>query len=142
MNRSTKFALLALLALTLAACVAPSQPPEEPQMCTLMACVDTLEVRVINPPALPYWVTVRADGQEFLIACEEETEASEATLGKDCENGVFTLFEFSPEMASVEIGWAAGGIIIDAIPDYETFRPNGPGCDPECRSGVVSVELP
>ncbi len=142
MHTKLTFALLALLALTLAACVAPSQPPEEPQMCTLMACVDTLEIRVINPPALPYWVTVRADGQEFLIACEEETEASEAPLGMDCENGVFTLFEFSPEQVSVEIGWAAGGVTFEVAPDYENFRPNGPGCDPECRSGVATVELP
>lgn len=139
MKHSTLLFGFALL-LLLAAC-APSAP-EEPQACTLMGCIDTLEIRVINPPDLPYWVTVRADGQEFLIACEEETEASEATMGTDCENGVFTLFEFSPEMVSVEIGWAAGGIIIDATPEYETFRPNGPGCEPECRSGVVTVELP
>lgn len=136
--------LKTLFFLTLLAALAACAPaaPEEPQACTLMGCVNTLRIEITNAPAMPYWVTVRADGQEFYLACEEGVDTSGLQGEMDCENGIFTLFDFAPEAASIEIGWAAGGLTIDAIPEYETFRPNGPDCEPECRNGLVKVELP
>jgi hypothetical protein len=98
--------------------------------CTLIGCNDGLNVTVTSALQQDYSVTVKS-GTETLrtFTCQ---------AGQPC----FTFIDNqTPASVTVQIATNAGTVSRSYTPQYTTSRPNGPGCDPECRQATVTVNL-
>lgn len=104
--------------------------------CSDVACIDLLQVRVLG--ALP---------DTFAIDVEVPGEGT-ATLACpgacfDGTGGKYFFLESTPGTVVVTVRGADGGSIAsqEFTPRYEDFRPNGPGCLPVCRNGIVALTI-
>ena len=78
--------------------------------------------------------------ESITVQCFESD--SQEFLNSSCENNGATFESFSPSEVTLSVYWD-DKIKTEMIePLYETFRPNGAGCEPECRNGSLSIELP
>ncbi|HBR68475.1 MAG TPA: hypothetical protein DEA55_03770 [Rhodospirillaceae bacterium] len=128
-----------------------------PEMaCTEMACIDGLVLNV-HPDRtwLPgnYEFTFKLDGREVhcmgalpLKSCEvgpsvqcdgEGVQITESGCAMPPETHGFGSITFSEAPAAVDIRIVHEGNVLaerSISPAYETVRPNGPECEPSCRS--------
>ncbi|MBI3158567.1 MAG: hypothetical protein HYZ26_03080 [Chloroflexi bacterium] len=141
MKSAFKLTAFALLVALLAACSRNSEEPE-PQACTLIGCVNSIELRLESELTYPFTVSIRGGEDSFRFVCEEPTSQIPTGIPAtgDCQAGIFTMFNFSPVSIDVTVEWPASSQSVTVEPDYETFRPNGPGCEPECRYGIVTIQ--
>jgi len=133
--------------LLLAGCTLGQRPPQAP-VCTLIGCGNTLEVRLVGAH-VPTDFTLTLDaasGEHVRVRCTEGTAEFEppeaARWTPACPAGGVSFFNFAPQGISVAVEWADGQVVQELEPRYATSQPNGPECEPTCRSGAVEVIIP
>ena len=115
------------LILWLAACAGNQEPQ---RACTLIGCNDGLNVTVNSALQQNISVTVKSGAQTLhTFTCSP---------GQPC---VSFLDNQTPSNITVQVTTSAGTISRDYTPEYKVSRPNGPGCDPECRQATVTVSV-
>jgi hypothetical protein len=50
--------------------------------------------------------------------------------------------QFLPEEISIVIQWGTFTTTVKSHPEYESYRPNGPECEPECFEAFFTIDLP
>lgn len=121
--------LAACLALVTAACTSATQE----QACTLIGCSDGLVVRVDGAPEGMTTIEVKRPFRSpMVLTC----------TGPDhCAGGV----QFEGQTPAHAIITVTSGDRVKSVETdlaYGKHRPNGPGCEPECRQATVTVVLP
>ena len=98
-----------------------------PLVCTESGCENGLSVTVPSAVATPFRV-------------EAFVSRGGAVYAQTCSAAPCVVFftEFTPAQVSVDV-IAGGDTVTRAFtPAYARFRPNGTGCDPECRIATVT----
>lgn len=103
------------------------------RVCTEIGCSDGISVQVSDQ---------RPDSISISIFRNQDTEpiASRQCTEPDQSCVLFAAGE-TPDNVSVEIGWEGGAFRETFSPQYEEFRPNGPGCPPTCRMASIDIDL-
>jgi hypothetical protein len=133
-----------ILVLLLAFLASPFSPTH---LCTLMSCLDSLELTLVAEPPHEYTVKVIAtnSGQTRRVTCVPgESRASYPDVTSEaaiCDQGKVTFLDFAPEEVSIQVIWQEGNYNFTGQATYDSFRPNGRFCPPECRRGKLSVDL-
>jgi hypothetical protein len=120
--------------------------------CTLIGCgIDGLVIDLTGPDGddLPdgAYVVSATDGAETL-RCEFDVPAGQAeptcyVAELQGFGGDVTFYGSAPATTTITVtrdGVTVGGADAVAV-DYDVTYPNGPDCDPGCRSGLVVVEV-
>jgi hypothetical protein len=103
---------------------------QEPRACTLIGCNDGLNVTVVSTLQQNLTVTVKS-GTETL-------HTFTCVAGQPC---MAFIDNKTPANVTVQIATPAGTTAHNYTPTYSVSRPNGPGCDPECRQATVTVNV-
>ncbi len=169
-GRLTRLVLPALLA-ALPACAAKSPAndpvPNDPggKMCTKMGCVSGLHVnfaKVTPWTAGAYTFALELDGAAVtctgalpLPACDQgpalrcdvegKVQIGESGCALPPEQHGFSDIQIFGEPAKVKLTIKREDQQLhsgELAPTYVTVQPNGPGCEPECRSANAEVALP
>ena len=133
-----------LLVLLLAFLASPFSPTH---LCTLMSCLDSLELTLKAEPPHEYTVKVIAtsSGETRRVTCVPgESRASYPDVTTEaaiCDQGKVTFLAFAPEEVSVQVTWQGGNYNATGQPTYDSFRPNGRFCPPICQQGKLQVDL-
>jgi hypothetical protein len=101
--------------------------------CTEIGCNDGLSVDLTGN--VPTSGTVEA---EDLDSGEIRSEAIQVIQGT--ANIFFA--EFTPTNVTVRVMDDSVLASVDVAPTYETARPNGPDCPPECSQARLSINVP
>ena len=104
-----------------------------PVTCTEIGCAGGLTVLFATTPQGDVHVEALAEG--------ETTPRTFDCTGSGCSAGARFL-NFSPAHVVVTVTTDAGSQQFDLRPQYQTSRPNGPRCEPVCRSAQITVTLP
>lgn len=112
---------LALLVPLLAGC------RDAGRACTLIGCYDGLSVTVPSAAAVPFRV-------------EAYVASGGARYAQTCNAAPCVAFfpAFLPQTVTIAVITGTDTASRRFAPVYTVTRPNGPGCDPECRSGSVT----
>lgn len=147
---------LALLGLTLVACVPGAQSSGSPaaRPCTEIGCVSGFSVELERPGPWStgrYRVEVSGDASgvcevDLLLACERPTRCSGPAGVVNVVMSGCALGPGQQALSQVSVNGAPGTITVTVMQDdrqlgrgtffpvYQTSQPNGPGCDPICRT--------
>jgi hypothetical protein len=102
--------------------------------CTLVDCeVNGLTVRVEGTLPTVYMVTVSSPN--------EEARSRVCWTPAHCVGGAVHFAGYSPAEVSITVEWEDGTATATAEPTYQVFRPNGPDCEPVCRTATITVQL-
>ena len=115
-----KFSIPACLVLLLSGC-------DGNQVCTLIGCYDGLSVTLASPPTTPFRVEayVLAGGSRYAQTCS----------ATPC----YVFFPgFTPATVRIDVIAGTDTVTREFTPAYVLNRPNGAGCDPECRNATVT----
>jgi hypothetical protein len=154
--------LTSLLATTVLAAACGSGDGEGDGVCTLIGCEDglTIEFELTEPGA--YTFDLVADGEPITCTGALPLPPCSSAGGATCsESGVsigesgcalgsssHSLLNLSfsgSTPAKVELTIKRDGAEVaqqSFTPEYKTFTPNGPGCEPTCTNAEVSLALP
>lgn len=147
------------VALPLAASCGSDSPEEGPSGCTEIGCTDGLSVAFSSAswPAGDYRLDVVADGLDYYcetvlpldkdvpVTCSSDSltlEVSGTELPPDQQ--AITGMHLSGLAEIVQVSLSRDGLPLATqtyYPTYETVQPNGPGCEPTCRSASGSLQL-
>ncbi len=134
-------------AVLLVGCTLGQRPPSE-RVCTLIGCAASLEV-TLKGKHVPtdFTMTVNSPaGDKVNVHCTEgnaEFDPPEAARWNPaCPAGGVTFQNFTPQQITVTVRWHEGETTQTLEPVYSDFQPNGPQCEPTCRSGRVDVLIP
>jgi len=135
------------LAILMLVFLIPKSPVSPFHMCTLIGCKDSLEIVLSHQPPDEYLVQVTSDtGEMRSISCspgKEEVHTSDTYNAPTlCRTAAVTFFDFTPREVTIKITWQGGSTITSGRPNYESFRPNGRFCPPECQVGRMLVAIP
>ena len=158
---------LALAALALGSCSKGQSGTTPPggQVCTQIGCLDGLRVELTHPGAWPagdYTFTLVADGAAITCVGALPLPPCEAGRALTCDrdgaqivesgcalpadaHGFAEILLPGPPVAELALTIARGGEPLVATtlrPTYRESRPNGPGCEPLCRSADLAVAVP
>lgn len=101
---------------------------EPPRACTQIGCNDGLNITLASTPQQDVTVTVKSGADVMhTFTC---------AAGQQCSAFIDNR---TPTSVTVQVTSAAGTVSKDYTPEYQLSRPNGPGCDPECRQATVTV---
>jgi hypothetical protein len=105
---------------------------ESLRICTNIGCESGLTVSLTSQPAVPYRVEAytSGDGPRFVTACPG--------------TGACQIFyrDFYPSHVFIDVVVGSGTATHERNVTFTASRPNGPGCDPECRQATVTVSPP
>jgi hypothetical protein len=115
--------------------------------CTLEGCGPTIVIKLSG--AVPTDFTLQAkslDGNSAKAHCINGQNSSSADFTSlpfqpVCSAGQVSFTGFSPQTVTIEVTWGSQSMTMVAAPVYETLLPNGPGCDPTCQVGTVSLNF-
>ena len=95
--------------------------------CTEIGCYDGLSVTVPSASATPFRV------EAFVFR-------GGAVYGRTCNAAPCVVFfpDFTPAQVRVEVIAGTDSVERAFTPAYEVYRPNGPGCSPECLNAAVT----
>lgn len=132
MRRASLYALAVVIAGIAAGSSACDDAPSG-TVCTLIGCEDGLRVEIEGGLALPYTVSASVPGAShpWVVEC---------TVAAPCDGSVW-FPEFTPDFVRITVETESETRTRDVQVDYESFRPNGPECPPECLQGTVTFEL-
>jgi hypothetical protein len=139
--------VVATIVLALAGCTLGQGPPPG-QACTLIGCGPSLDVGLVGEHVpTDFTLTVNSGTGDFVkVRCTEgnaEFEPPEASRwAPSCPAGGVTFQDFAPEELSVTVMWSDGEVSQEFAPVYGQSQPNGPACDPGCRSARIDVYIP
>ena len=114
--------------LVLAALLACNQGPIT---CSLIGCGNSLIV-VLSGAPIQAQVTIVATGSDG----STKTRSCVA-VGGSCA----VAFDFSPPTVTLQVSYDSQTTTRTIQPAYTIQQPNGPNCEPTCRSATVSVAL-
>ena len=163
----TRFdAALVVLALAAVACAPDDPGAEEDDVfvgeteCGDASCQDGLSIALVSPVFTPgtYTISSVADGLEsvcgFVVGGTEECGPDGPCLLSDDCDAVPNL-SFPPQSVVVSVGPSAPEVIDVVVlrggdevaaatfaPDYQTYAPAGPGCDPVCEIASAQLDIP
>ena len=105
--------------------------------CTLIGCNSGLTVHLNTKPAGTYKVEV------FPLSLNQQPSyVYECSTVSNCQQDIF----FAGLIVShpfVRVTTSTGTKTVEILSvNYVTSRPNGPGCDPECKQATVNVDIP
>ena len=163
----TKSILIAVVLAFLCACKPASQPEAPPpqRACTEIGCMNGLNVRVEKPtpwPAGDYEFVFDLDGTAVtckgalpLPPCERSpalvcdpagrVQVTESGCALPAEQHGWGDVQIEGEPAHAKVTIRHAGAVLheaDLQPEYRTLQPNGPDCEPTCRSASVSIAVP
>lgn len=153
-------------AATLLACTPkPAQPDAPPQkICTAMGCVNGLNVSVAKATAWPAGVydfvldldgtAVTCTGALPLKPCDEgpsltctptdKVQITESGCALPTDQHGFGDIHIEGAPANVKLTIRTGETVLfenELRPEYRTLQPNGPDCEPTCRSASGAITL-
>jgi len=140
--------ILGLAGFMLFACdvFSPFPPPFDSRNCTAVGCGPTLQIEFSGTAPADFVLTVTySSGEKASVHCINGTtlydnQAVSVKSAVCVQNGV-SFLNFTPQPATITIQWTGGEISQSLQPDYKTFRPNGPQCEPECRTAQIVFDL-
>lgn len=96
-------------------------------VCTLIGCDDGLSVTITNPPPAPFRV-------------EASVAGGGARYGQTCNATPCSVFfiDFTPASVRIDVVAGTDTVTRHFDPAYVLSRPNGAGCEPECRMATVT----
>jgi hypothetical protein len=103
--------------------------------CTLIGCGPSLMIDIVPAP------TTGSFRVEALVPGSDIRRTFECPDASRC-SGVAFFDDFSPEEVVIRVTTQAGTTEQTFRPSYQTFRPNGPRCEPTCRQGRIRFLLP
>ena len=112
------------------------QETEPVQVCTEIGCHSGLTIQLQGSIPEAFAVEVSVPG--------DEPDRVECPQGGDsiyCEGDRLFLAERTPKEVTVRVSWGSKDIVETFRPEYETLRPNGPDCPPECKQAEVTLDL-
>ncbi|RME02654.1 MAG: hypothetical protein D6816_10940 [Bacteroidetes bacterium] len=124
-------------------------PQIEVEVCHLVGCDNSLTINLLGNVPQEYFIEVKAVGYDPQTAhCQngktvnlDENETHSWADPVCAENSV-VFFRFDPDEAIITLRWGEDSVKTETIhPQYESFFPNGPDCEPECRLGTVDFLL-
>jgi hypothetical protein len=138
--------LLTPLMLALAGCSLFGTQEAPPRVCTLMGCVDSLVIDLVGQVPDEFTVEViPGEGGAWEVRCAGDEahviRPGDGSLGVVCRPGSVVFFEVAPEEVAIRVTWEGDEVWQSSRPAYESVRPNGPDCPPECRVARVTVEM-
>lgn len=102
------------------------------QACTLIGCSDGLVVRVAGLTEGTATIELKSVGRPpIVLTCDGPAHCA---AGVQFENE-------TPAQATITVTSGDRVQAMEAEPVYVKSRPNGPGCEPECRQATVTVTL-
>jgi len=102
-----------------------------PTACTLIGCTGLVIEVTGAPGSTPVTVVVSApDGSTRSTTCTSATGTCPVSFP-----------DFTPASVTIRVSTATQTIEVTRQPMYETTRPNGAECPPECRNARVTVVL-
>ena len=111
--------------------------PREDKVCTLIGCNSGLTVHLNAKPAGTYKVEVFA-----LSPNQQPVYVYECSNAASCQQDIF-FASLIADHPFVRVTTSTGTKTTEVVTvNYVTSRPNGPGCDPECRQATVNVDIP
>jgi hypothetical protein len=106
------------------------------RVCTEIGCFDGLTVQLQGSIPAAFSVEATAPGGETtVVVCPE------GGAGVVCGVDQLVFEGFTREEVTITISWDGGSLTETFRPAYETFRPNGPDCPPECRQAEITMRL-
>jgi hypothetical protein len=101
--------------------------------CTLIFCESGLTVQLAQAPVGAYRIEVftPSGGTHHVFDCADPAQCGEARF-----------VDYMPPSVTIRVTTSAGTREQTTQPTYNTSRPNGPGCGPECKQATVTVPLP
>ena len=113
---------------------------EEPKYCTEIGCSDIMVFTILDSYGGP---ATGASGTVTIGENDYEFDCSDDTSRHYCEDGVLTIvFVFDGgTTASYSVSWGDESVQEEVELEFETFQPNGEGCDPICLSAEHTIEL-
>lgn len=119
------------------------------EVCRLLGCDSQLTINLIGK--VPDDFTIQATGtnsETQTVHCHNgktimpNGEARREYYDPACSLKSVTFFKFAPEETTISLRWGLDFVRTRTIrPQYDTFRPNGPKCEPECRIGNAEFVL-
>ena len=128
MTRGLHPRLAAILILLLAAACTSAI-----EVCSLLGCSSGLTVKFDRTPDIAYQVAARTNdpSPRFVFDCPNPSRC------------VWAFFaDYTPGLVIITVTTSRGSRDYTVSPHYETSRPNGPNCSPECRNAIVTVAFP
>ena len=139
--------------------------------CTNIGCIDVLDIKLEGTIPDRYTIEIISrDGRSAVVTCsrssshQNDHEIPSPFLGRThlvpgigegatavrtpeliyslCTSDGVSFTGFTPDNLGVVVSWYDTGINVSARPKYRESRPNGPGCDPVCRTGEIVIHLP
>lgn len=112
--------------------------------CTDAGCIGYVAFDLRDGTTAPaaFEATYREDGGALKsICCEAPYEACDGGHENRCYDGGFRIAS-GATMVEVTVTSTRGSTFSGTVePEYESYRPNGPLCNPECHGAVIALEL-
>lgn len=88
-------------------------------------------------------MVLTAPGQGTVtVSCPSGEVEGAISIGPEaCQAGTFTFMDYAPDQLEVTLRFGGTERSESFTPTYETLRPNGPDCPPECRVGEVVLVM-
>ena len=124
-----------------------SPPPYDARTCTAIGCGFTLRIEIRGNMPSDFVLTASdSTGESANVHCMNGTTIndSQAAPGKTaiCEQSGVSFLDFAPQQGTITLKWEGGEVAQSFQANYKTFRPNGPQCEPECRTATVIFLMP
>lgn len=106
-----------------------------PTACTLIGCESGVEVAFAQRPDAPFRIEAEVPGHpssRYVYECDEVSR---------CGGRIF-FADFTPDVVRIRVVTAAGTTEQIYSPQYSESRPNGPDCEPLCRTARIMLPLP
>ena len=136
-----------MASILLTACTLGQLPPGQ-QACTLIACGSSLEIALVGDhvPTVFSMQISSPSGELINVHCADGNArfdpAEAARWSPACPSGGVSLTDFAPQQLSVTVDWSDGQARQEFQPSYVASQPNGPACEPTCRSARIEVRIP
>jgi hypothetical protein len=112
---------------------------EEPKYCTEIGCSDIVVFTILDSYGGP---ATGASGTITIGETDYEFDCSDASASQHyCEDGVLTIVIDGGTTATYSVSWGDESVQDDVELEFETFQPNGEGCDPICLTAAHTIEL-
>jgi len=126
----------------LAACHKGASPVVVGPGCFEIGCDGSLTVTINGAPA-DSLVTVVATSPDIIFPGSPIMPKACTSVAGSCSVGFSLSPDSFPTSVTLQVSWSSQTATFAVHPiQYSTNQPNGPGCDPTCYMGVVSVTVP
>lgn len=105
-------------------------------VCTLIGCESGITVHLASLPNGPFRVDVKPSGANDVAYVYECSDAAQ------CRQDIFFAGLITDHLTvTVQVGAASRDTEAVQV-QYASHRPNGPNCEPDCRTATVTAQVP